>query len=89
MYKVKIGVYSVKGKLSGKELGYIRFRLKDDSSDPVPMSVDKGDMYVRTPLRPTYTTYTDALETGLDFYMTYIMDDLELTIIDIYEVYTW
>lgn len=71
MNKVRIGVYSVNGKISGKELGYIRFRLKDEGY-PVPMNVDKGNMYVRTPLRQTYTTYTDALETSLDFYATYI-----------------
>ena len=88
MYKVRIGVYSVKVKLSGKELGYIRFRLKDDSSDAVPMNVDRGNMYMRTPLRPSYTTYTDALETNLDYYMTYVMDDIDLTLIDIYEIYT-
>jgi hypothetical protein len=87
MNKVRIGVYSVKDKISNKENGYMRFRLKDYAR--VPMNVDAGYLYIRTPLsHHGYTTYTGALETSLDYYMTYIMDDLELTLIDIYEVYT-
>lgn len=87
MNRIRIGVYSVKGKISGKELGYMRFRLKDNSDDTVPMNVDYCDMYIRTTLSPGYTTYTHAFEDNLDYYMTYVMDDLELTIIEIYETY--
>lgn len=88
MKKFNIGVYSIKGKryIAGKDIGYIRFRLKDDLSDPVPMNVDRYSMYMRTPLELGYTTYTKAFEYDLDYYSTF-MNDLELTLIDIYEIY--
>ncbi len=90
MNKIRIGVYSVKrkGKRASKDVGYIRFRLKDDSSDPVPMNVDKGNMYIRTWIYPGYTTYTYAFEDSLDYYMTYSINNMDLTLIEIYEIYT-
>ena len=83
MNRIRIGVYSVKRK--GKDVGYIRFRLKDDSDD----IVHYRGVYIRNSLRPGYTTYNHVFEDSLDYYMTDFMDDLELTIIEIYEIYTW
>lgn len=87
---MRIGIYSVTDKRCNpcEEIGYIRFRMNDDSSNTAPMHVDKWYMYIRTTLNPGYTSYTAAFEDGLGCYMMYFIDDIELTLIDIYEIYT-